>query len=79
MAKKQLQRTQNLQNKLSTYGIEIDPLLTPQDAADYLSVSVATVYDWLYKGQITAERIGRLRRFRLSVIDSWVSTNRNRR
>jgi len=35
-------------------------LLTPEEAAAYLRVSMPTIYDWLHRGIVPARRMGRL-------------------
>jgi excisionase family DNA binding protein len=51
----------------------IDRLLTVQDLADYLGVSVATIYAWRYR-QLGPPgfRIGKHLRFRWSDIERWI-------
>lgn len=47
-------------------------LLTVQELADYLRVTVKTVYRLLEKGVVPAARIGHLWRFDKDEIDSWL-------
>ena len=42
------------------------------DVAEHLGVSKDTVYAWLAKREMPAHRVGRLWKFKLSDVDSWV-------
>ena len=43
-----------------------------QQAAEYLGVKPSTIYQWTHQGFIPHVKLGRLVRFRLSVIEKWV-------
>lgn len=43
--------------------------LTPDEVADLLRVSRRTVYNWLRSGQLSAIRLGKVRRVRHEDID----------
>lgn len=47
-------------------------LLTSQEAADYLRVSLQAIYDWVNDGTIPVERAGRSLRFRKADLDAWL-------
>ena len=42
--------------------------------AAHLSVNKDSIYRWVHKQGFPAHRIGRLLRFRLSEVDTWVKT-----
>ena len=48
-------------------------LWTAQDVADYLSVPLATLYQWRYLGTgPTAYRVGRHLRYEPAAVQSWL-------
>lgn len=47
-------------------------LMTPEDVANYLSISPRTVYDYAQKGKIPAIKIGGQWRFREDDISQWL-------
>lgn len=62
-------------NDRTAHLVPIDPFLTTEELAEYLSVPIATVYSWRKHG--TAPRahvIGKHLRFRLSDVEAWLST-----
>ncbi|OPZ61206.1 MAG: Helix-turn-helix domain protein [Firmicutes bacterium ADurb.Bin506] len=48
--------------------VDGDLLLTVAEAADYLTVSVPTVWRWLREGKLSGVKIGNSRRLRLSEV-----------
>lgn len=50
-----------------------DRLLTVADVAEYLGLSVGTIYNKVSAGEIPHIRLGRTLRFRLSEIDAWIA------
>ena len=56
-------------------GME-EPLLDPQDLADYLKMPVPTIYAWRSRGKgPRGIRVGRHLRFRRIDVDAWVEAN----
>jgi len=53
----------------------LDQLMTVQDLADYLKVTVKTIYRLLERGSIPATRVGHLWRFDKADIDNWLRQN----
>jgi excisionase family DNA binding protein len=53
-------------------------LITVQAAAEYLSVSVSTLYGWVYQRRIPFVKVGRALRFDLGDLDRFIEENRNR-
>ena len=49
-----------------------DELLTVAEAATYLKVTRAAIYEWIKRGELSTERAGTLMRLRRSVIDAWL-------
>ncbi len=49
-----------------------EPLLTTNEALDYLHVNLRTVYRLIKAGKIPAVRVGRQWRFRKTDIDAWL-------
>lgn len=47
------------------------PLWTINDVAEYLSVSIRTVQDWVYKKTIPYRKVGRGVRFNIAEIERW--------
>ena len=52
-------------------------LMTPEDVANYLSISPRTVYDYAQKGKIPAIKIGGQWRFREDDISQWLDNKLN--
>lgn len=52
-----------------------DPLLGPQELADYLGVPLQTIYVWAARG-LGPERIrvGRYTRYRMSAVNQWLDS-----
>jgi excisionase family DNA binding protein len=49
-----------------------DPLLSVEQAAEFLGVSPYTVRQWASERRIPAIRLGRYWRFRQSSLDAWI-------
>jgi len=52
-------------------------ILTPHDAAKYLSVHVRTIYRLAKKGEIPGRKIGGSWRFKKNTLDEWLSGREN--
>jgi hypothetical protein len=51
-----------------------DPLVEPQEVADYLLVPVATLAQWRYLGQGPRfHKVGRFVRYRWSDVETWLA------
>jgi excisionase family DNA binding protein len=62
-------------------GAERSPsarLITVQHAAEYLAVSVSTLYGWVYQRRIPFVKVGRALRFDISDLDRFIESNRIR-
>lgn len=49
-----------------------DPLLTPEEAANYLGFALQTVYNKASAGELPSKKLGRALRFRLSELNRWI-------
>lgn len=54
----------------------IEPLVTVEEAAEFLGVQVGTVYLWAECERIPSYKVGNLRRFRLSELDEHLQGRR---
>jgi hypothetical protein len=53
-------------------------LWTAQDVADYLTVPIATLYQWRYLGTgPTAYRVGRHLRYEPAAVQAWLNSRSN--
>lgn len=60
------------------YNPDDDPLMTPQEAADYLSVSIATLYTWRSRRRgygPVAVKVGNNIRYQRSELNRWITAN----
>ena len=48
--------------------------LSVDEIAKHLGVSKETVYRWLDKGNIPSRKVGKLWKFKASVVDEWVES-----
>jgi len=58
-------------NIMETHAMS-DRWLSVEEIADYLGVSKDTVYAWISKRNMPAQRIGRLWKFKTVDVDEWV-------
>ena len=49
-----------------------DPLMTPEEAAEYLKLSEGTIRNMAADGEIPKVKIGRSLRFRRSDLNRWI-------
>ncbi len=52
-------------------------ILTPREAAEYLSVHVRTIYRLAKNGEIPGRKIGGSWRFKKGILDEWLSGKRS--
>ena len=52
----------------------VEPWSSVDDVAEHLGVSRDTVYGWINRSDIPAHRVGRLWKFKLSDVDTWITT-----
>lgn len=48
-------------------------IMTPREAADYLSVHVRTIYRLAKNGEIPGRKVGGSWRFKKNTLDEWLS------
>jgi excisionase family DNA binding protein len=62
---------------MDSIDYKFEPLLTAHEAAEYLRVHVKTVQKLARKQIVPCVRMGKYWRFRLSVLDQWVTAQQN--
>lgn len=50
-----------------------DKLLTTEEVAEWLNVSVRTVEDWIFDRRLIPVKVGRLNRFPLSRVQAFIT------
>lgn len=53
-----------------------DRWLSVEEVAKYLGISKETIYRWLEKKKIPAHRVGKLWKFQISEVDTWVKSGK---
>ncbi len=48
-------------------------VMTPHETADYLNLSIGTIYRLAKNGTLPGRRVGRNWRFKKDVLDKWLS------
>ena len=51
-------------------------LLSPKELAEYMGISIGTVYSYTYQKLIPYIKIGRLARFEPAVVEAWIKERR---
>jgi excisionase family DNA binding protein len=67
-----------LQDAFETHGISQRRLVTVQEAARYLAVSVSTLYGWVWQRRVPFIKMGRALRFDLGDLEVFVEANKQR-
>jgi excisionase family DNA binding protein len=57
--------------------IRVKEILTPREAAEYLSVHVRTIYRLAKNGDIPGRKVGGSWRFKKDALDDWLSWREN--
>jgi excisionase family DNA binding protein len=57
--------------------IQVREILTPREAAEYLSVHVRTIYRLAKNGDIPGRKVGGSWRFKKNALDEWLSWRGN--
>ena len=50
----------------------MEPLLTIDEAVQFLKVKKNTLYTWAYRRQIPSQKVGKSLRFRREDLESWL-------
>jgi excisionase family DNA binding protein len=58
-------------------AIQTREILTPREAAEYLSVHVRTIYRLAKNGDIPGRKVGGSWRFKKDTLDEWLSLREN--
>ncbi len=58
-----------------SYDVPIEPWVTLQDVATHLQLAEDTIHRWIKRG-LPATKAGRVWRFKLSEVDSWVRSGK---
>ena len=53
--------------------IQVREIMTPREAAEYLSVHVRTIYRLAKQGEIPGRKVGGSWRFKKDALDEWLS------
>jgi excisionase family DNA binding protein len=54
-------------------GLLTKEIMTPKEAAEYLSVHVRTIYRLVKQGEIPGRKVGGSWRFKKDTLDEWLS------
>jgi len=54
-------------------AFQVREIMTPREAAEYLSVHVRTIYRLAKNGNIPGRKVGGSWRFKKSALDEWLS------
>jgi excisionase family DNA binding protein len=57
----------------------VKEILTPREAAQYLSIHVRTIYRLAKNGEIPGRKVGGSWRFKKDLLDEWFSGDQSRR
>ena len=57
--------------------IQVREIMTPREAAEYLSVHVRTIYRLAKNGDIPGRKVGGSWRFKKDALDEWLSWREN--
>jgi len=57
--------------------IQLRQIMTPREAAEYLSVHVRTIYRLAKNGNIPGRKVGGSWRFKRDALDEWLSWREN--
>jgi len=60
-------------------AIQTREIMTPRDAAEYLSIHVRTIYRLVKNGEIPCRKVGGSWRFKKDALDEWLSGRDNLR
>jgi len=65
-------------NANQIFGVNpMKEIMTPREAAEYLSIHVRTIYRLVKKGDIPGRKVGGSWRFKKDALDEWLSWKEN--
>jgi len=65
-----------MKSGMEIVGNATQRLITVEAAAEYLAVSVSTLYGWVYQRRIPFVKLGRALRFDRTDLDNFISQNK---
>jgi excisionase family DNA binding protein len=63
--------------RTTNYELRTKEIMTPREAAEYLSVHVRTIYRLAKNGDIPGRKVGGSWRFKKDTLDEWLSWKEN--
>ena len=63
--------------RTTNYELRTKEIMTPREAAEYLSVHVRTIYRLAKNGDIPGRKVGGSWRFKKDALDEWLSWKEN--
>lgn len=63
--------------RTTNYELRTKEIMTPREAAEYLSVHVRTIYRLVKNGDIPGRKVGGSWRFKKDTLDEWLSWREN--
>jgi excisionase family DNA binding protein len=63
--------------RTTNYELRTKEIMTPREAAEYLSVHVRTIYRLAKNGDIPGRKVGGSWRFKKDALDDWLSWKEN--
>jgi excisionase family DNA binding protein len=56
----------------------MEEIYTPQEIADYLKVTLRTVYQWIHEGKLKSYKVGTLWRVHKSDLEEFIKQSTNK-
>jgi excisionase family DNA binding protein len=63
--------------RTTNYELRTKEIMTPREAAEYLSIHVRTIYRLAKNGDIPGRKVGGSWRFKKDALDEWLSWKEN--
>jgi excisionase family DNA binding protein len=70
-------RIGRMQKKDKDGSEDMKEIMTPREAAEYLSIHVRTIYRLAKNGEIPGRKVGGSWRFKKNALDEWLSGKEN--
>jgi len=65
------------ETRIQDYNMRTKEIMTPHEAAEYLSIHVRTIYRLAKNGEIPGRKVGGSWRFKKDALDEWLSGREN--